>query len=244
MPPTILAPLALPAAGEVFVWAWSLEQSTLPETWLCRDELARANRFYSADDRRRFVAAHLGMRGLLGKLLGVDAERLAFQLGEFGKPRIAGHEPNAAPFNLSHSGELALLAVTIGAEIGVDIERHRRVDQADSIARRHFTPGEASSLANLNSNAHQQRFFDLWTGKEAVIKLLGSGLQFPLTQFETPSAVAETGRIALPANNPLRIDGCWLERLTVADGYSAAVATVARPSQVKAGWLDLDALAE
>lgn len=238
----------IPKPARIVVWCWSLNDTPAREGWLSGDERRRANRFHFAADRRRFVAAHTGLRGLLAIATGGHPAGLRLRTGEFGKPSIDADPTVAAPgkpmhFNLSHSGELAAVAVSTAGEVGVDVERHREVDQWEAIAERHFTRAEAdgltkpTGLAASNAADRRQRFFNLWTGKEAVVKLLGAGLSFPLTAFETPGATAATGWITLPSDNPLRLERCWLERLPTdklpaAAGYSLAVATSAQPAGV------------
>ena len=219
------------------VWAWPIapsppgDQSPLcDEPILSLDEVARADRFHFAKDRAAFVAAHVGLRKLLAAVTAVAAGELQFSSGAFGKPALAPSVDTCVKFNLSHSGAWAMAALSTTGEIGVDVELHRECDQSQAIAHRHFTPNEASAFA---AGDHRRRFFDLWTGKEAVIKLLGSGLQFPLTDFETPAATAQSGWIDLPSDNPLRLDRCWLERLALGDGYSAAVAGCEQPLRVE-----------
>lgn len=114
----------------------------------------------------------------LSRYLGVAAEQLQLIDDGYGKPHLA--EP-AGPlrFSWSHSGEIAVLAVTRDdIELGVDVERGSRRLRVDALAQRYFAPGEVALLAQTESAARKARFLAMWTAKEAVLKALGRGLAF------------------------------------------------------------------
>ncbi len=243
-PPLVLDwPDATPSAslrpGTVQLWAWSLSDDTAAVATLSDDELARADRFHFEKHRRRFINARVGLRALLAAVTEVSPDSIRFEYACHGKPTIkrsvatdnAGEQLH---FNLSHSRDMALLAVTLGSEVGTDIEAHRPCQQALAIAGRHFTTSEAEGHRRLQGDEQTDRFFQLWSAKEAVIKLLGSGLQFPLTAFQTPSAEGGRGAVDLPGDNPLGIARCWVEPLAGAAGCSAALATVEQPAEIVA----------
>lgn len=218
------------------IWVWSLHAERAGpllqrESILSSDEIERANRFYFEDDRRRFIACRVGLRFLLGNVLSHDPAAIEFSYGQHGKPSLVGSLA-ASPlrFNVSNSGELAVAALTTGGEIGIDVEFCRDCDTAEPIARRHFTESEANHIARSNGNEKQSRFFQLWTAKEAVVKLLGSGLSFSLDRFETPDAAGNNGNVALPKE--AEIGECWLTPIELATGYAACVATSRQPAQV------------
>lgn len=211
--------------------AWQTSQRAI--AWLSADERARADRFHFQADRRRFLTAHAGMRRLLGGCLGVDPGGVRFDYSALGKPALAGAVAGRLSCNLSHSKTTAVLAIIAGDRpLGVDVESPRVVTQAGPIADRHFTVREAAGLHSLEGDAHGQRFLDLWTGKEAIVKLLGSGLHFPLTAFETPEASAATGEVVLPPDNPLALPSCWLQRLPKVGDCPAAAALADKPERV------------
>jgi len=156
---------------------------------LSADELARADRFVFDRDSRLFVTAHAALRRILGAAVGVAPERLAFELEEHGRPRLAGGGPS---FSLSHSGDRALVALGDvdrgdggGAQrIGVDVERFRDGIDVERFAARNFTPFERAELAALHGAERLRGFFRVWTRKEAYIKALGKGLHHPLQSFD------------------------------------------------------------
>lgn len=167
--------------GEVHVWAVSLHgDPDALAALLSPKERERAARFRFADHQRRFQIGHGALRAILGGYLGVDPSAVEFTQGSRGKPYVSGAGPF---FNLSHSGKLALIAVS-PTEVGIDLEKVRRLDSLTAIARQHFSPSEFSALDALQDDARQLAFYRCWTRKEAYIKALGVGLSMPLDTFD------------------------------------------------------------
>lgn len=144
-------------------------------------ERARAERFRFDRHRRRFVAAHAGTRRCLSQALGQPARSLRLHCREHEKPRLL-NAPSWA-FNLSHSGELALVAVSDAAAVGVDVEMVRDLPDFDAVAREVFASDELAELASLPFADRAQGFFRAWTRKEAVIKTTGEGFRADLKSF-------------------------------------------------------------
>jgi 4'-phosphopantetheinyl transferase len=171
----------------VHVWSAALDEDTRLETCgavLSATERARAECFRFEHLRRRFVIAHGFLREVLGRYLGVEASAIEFRTSEFGKPFVAGTE---IQFNLSHSGDLAVCAVTRGRRIGVDVECIRPVEEMDGIVERFFTGGEGERIRDAPDR--ERAFFECWTRKEAYIKGVGEGFSIPLTSFDTSGPV-------------------------------------------------------
>ena len=114
----------------------------------------------------------------------VDPRAWAFEIGQFGRPEIAG--PSVQPtlrFNLSHTDGMVVCLVAGDREIGVDVEDTQRTGYTVEIADRYFSPAEVRELRSWPAERQAERFFDYWTLKEAYIKARGLGLQLPLDQF-------------------------------------------------------------
>ncbi len=145
------------------------------------DELRRADRFLFEQHRRRFIVGRAGLRQVLGSYLGIAAESVAFDYTGLGKPRLRGHHVGRGLcFNFSNSHERALLAVTLDLEIGVDIERLRRMDSLEGLANRFFAESEKRQILSMAEPERTEAFFCCWTRKEAFLKAIGKGLTFPL----------------------------------------------------------------
>jgi 4'-phosphopantetheinyl transferase len=151
---------------------------------LSPDERVRAGRYQFEKDRRRFMATRGAMRTILGALLGLAPERVAFRYGEQGKPALANARTGSPLyFNLSDSGDWAVLGITTDGEIGVDIEALRPIPEIRSIAERFFSPTEETWLRALPLHEQPWAFHRMWTCKEAYLKAVGSGLSLDTQSF-------------------------------------------------------------
>lgn len=186
---------ALPP-DEVHVWCLSF---ALSEGQLARlgevltdDERERAGRYLHVPTRNQFVAARACLRLLLGSYLGADPTRLRLTQTNTGKPVLAD---GGLHFNVSHSGEVGLIALDGRGEVGVDVERVRAYPGNLDMADRYFTPGEVAALRRLPLGAREQAFYHVWTRKEAFLKATGLGLSYGLERFE----------VSVPPDDPARI---------------------------------------
>jgi 4'-phosphopantetheinyl transferase len=149
---------------------------------LSDDERERADGFQFDRDRRRFIASRGMLRELLGRRLGSAPERIRFRVGPHGKPALVDDELH---FSVSHSGELALFAVSPDSELGIDVEQVRPVAQRDRIVDRYFT---ADEWAACRDESGDRRFFRCWTRKEAWLKARGEGLSGPVDEQPSDDA--------------------------------------------------------
>jgi 4'-phosphopantetheinyl transferase len=171
---------------QIHVWGVPLggeAEAFLP--LLSKGERDRAERFRFVDHRRRYAIAHGALRAVLGGYCGHDPCELTFATGPRGKPYLTSTGAGASGvfFNLSHSSQLALIAVG-DCELGIDLEKCRHLESMLEIARRHFSAAEYAALEGLQDAALQQGFYRCWTRKEAYIKAVGEGLSLPLDTFE------------------------------------------------------------
>jgi 4'-phosphopantetheinyl transferase len=144
-------------------------------------ERERAAALAIAADRRRFLVAHAITRLVLGHYLDLPPADVKFTVDAHGKPRLADARSDVR-FNLSHAGDRALLALSIGRDVGIDIEKERPVE-ALNIARRYFAPAEYQALASLAPAEVVGAFFRCWTRKESFLKARGEGLAGRLDGF-------------------------------------------------------------
>lgn len=145
------------------------------------DDQARAARFAFADDARRYRVAHAWLRRRLAGGDDAAAARLRFAAGAQGKPRC--DDPAVPRFNLSHSGDVAWIAVAGTGEIGVDVERLHGVHDAPALVATHFHPLEQAAWRRLPDERRTAAFLAVWTRKEACLKAIGSGLTVPPEVF-------------------------------------------------------------
>jgi 4'-phosphopantetheinyl transferase len=177
------------AANDAHVWRIPLNQSSertlLSLKVLSTDEREKAARFHFDKDRSQFVQARGALRFILSDYLNADAQDVEFSYEHHGKPELAnGHADSSLRFNLSRRDGLALIAVTRGREIGVDVELVRADVPFFEIADGSFSSLESATLRSLPENVRAAGFYNCWTRKEAYVKARGEGLSFPLKQFD------------------------------------------------------------
>jgi len=143
-------------------------------SWLDESELDRCDRFVSARARHLFVVSHALVRATLSLYADVHPAAWRFESGQAGKPEVVGPVvPGELRFSLSHVGGLAACAVTKSVDCGVDVDDPARVADPLAVARHWFAAEEYAELATLSENECRQRFFELWTLKEAYTKARG-----------------------------------------------------------------------
>jgi len=206
--------------NEVHVWlVQTNDKSSSPDfkDLLSSVEQDRASKFKFETDRRRYTTSHAALRSILSKYVNDPARALQFAEGPYGKPKLApSHATEKIEFNLSHSHELALIAVAQGREIGVDVEWIREAFVFDEVAQRFFTTKEVAALHGLPFHLQREAFYKCWTSKEAFLKAKGTGLSGQLDEVEivlTDYAVRVKGTIP----------NFFLVGLTVDRRYEAAL---------------------
>jgi phosphopantetheinyl transferase len=164
------------------------------EALLDEAERRRARRFVRPEHGRRFVLAHAGLRLILARCLGIAPEAVRYAFGPHGKPALTG-AAGALEFNLSHADEVALIAVSRGRQLGVDVERVRTIPDALAIADAHFSAAEREALRATPAAARPLAFLRTWTRKEALLKANGEGFGAGGT---APGRLWALGELAAP----------------------------------------------
>lgn len=164
------------ALAAVELWTIALDGAPDPHEVerLPPDERWRAGEIVVPAVRRRFVRARVALRRILGRRLGLPPHALAFTYGPTGKPALADHP--GLHFNLSHSGDFAVLALSTDGEVGVDVESTRHRSQVLPVALRFFADDEAAAVAACEGEAQVAAFLRTWTRKESVLKATGRGM--------------------------------------------------------------------
>jgi 4'-phosphopantetheinyl transferase len=216
-------------SDEVHVWyaALDLTVSRVQSLWylLSADEQKRAERFRFQKDQNRYIVARGLLRTILGRYLNREPNQLQFCYTPYGKPALVGESGKyALRFNVSHSLDLALYAITRGRELGVDLEclRPNLVDQR--IAERFFSPREVAALCTLPATMRQEAFFACWARKEAYLKARGEGLRLGLDQFDVSLVPGEPAALLGASGDPQEALRWSLQELFPRSGYAAALA--------------------
>ena len=213
--------------NEVQLWRAALDVD--PETLdvlrslLCADERESSRSFRFERDRVRFTAARGWLRQLLAAYLDADPAELRFDKGVNGKPRLSAAGSAWLRFNVSHSEDVAVYAVSCGHEVGVDIERVRDDLPIESIAQRFFADRELDALRGSPPRLRQRAFFEHWVRKEAYLKAVGLGLDTPLNSVEVLPAASGTVRV-LESMPPASRRAWSVHTFDAGAEYAAAVA--------------------
>lgn len=205
--------------GEVHAWVLGLDQP-IDESgeFLDGAERQRAQRYLGPRDRARFAASRAGLKLILAGYLGTDPASLRFAFSTDGRPQLAYASPRLPEFNfsLSRSGNLALVAVALGG-VGADAEQIvPRPGLADLVAAT-FGAREASCIKGGCSGSPLRSFYRHWTGKEAFLKALGSGL----AGLRDTELCCDAGPAIWFGGRP--VEGWTVSLVDVSPEYAAAV---------------------
>lgn len=213
------------------VHLWGIELDGSPRClqrcaqWLDDQEQQRAARLIREEDRRRYILAHGALRTVLSRYLEIGPDMVSLYRSEAGKPSLTGESRGqpAITFNMSHAHGRALIVVSKGQEVGVDLERIRSDIEIAKLSERYFAPSEHATIMQSTHEERAARFFRYWVSKEAVLKAQGLGLQ-ALSQCEILLGADGVGAdVLVPMGSPLQNN--WKVRLlSCGEGWEGAVA--------------------
>lgn len=213
------------ARPAIDVWSLAVDQpdeirSALSEL-LSEDERERASKFVCPRVRDRWITARGWLRQTLSYYTDEGGAHLKFAYSAHGKPSLAC-DPGVN-FNLSHSADRALLAISSTAVLGVDIEQIRPMSDQDQIIRRFYHPSEASALLAMGPAERADAFFQLWALKESCMKATGLGLFLDPREIEFDSPIRQVPRLLSLRDEPC--PKAWqFVLLTDFGGFAAALA--------------------
>lgn len=178
--------------------------------------------------RDRYIRSRILLRQTLASYLSVAPADLQFAVGEFGKPRL--HD-DGLYFNLSHTANRLLIAVSDMPDIGVDIESVNTRRHLDGLARRCFSDVEYREWLGLAVDQRLKAFYRLWTKKEALVKAIGRGIALGIERCEF---ALDIGGALLAVPDEFGPVSRWcVQELEVETGFNAAVVTPNRPHSLR-----------
>ena len=199
--------------------------------WLDPDERARWQRFRHERARYRYALCRASLRSVLCRALTCPDKSLAFREADHGKPfATVGGRPAPIGFNVSHSGDHGLIAVTRSGRVGVDVEQRLPRRNLETLIAGVFGPNEQAELAELHGARKLHAFFTLWTIKEALSKAHGKGLSMDVSGFEAPPPMRAGERRGL-FRFPHSPETLWQVDDIGADAFAAAVAHELPPAR-------------
>ncbi len=207
------------APNRIDLWQVDLaaDQAGLCESVLSADESLRAEKFAFSKDRDTFVRSRAALRLILSRYLNCQAGELEFQYNEHGKPRLQFPSIGGPGFNLSHSGEEAVIAIARGRNVGVDMSILPGTGDQNlewlAVAKRSFSPAEQTLLFALPAASQERMFYLIWSQKEAYTKGIGEGYRYGFQRFTVAvDARGGTGLIA-DEKNPRHVGEWQLTRI-------------------------------
>jgi 4'-phosphopantetheinyl transferase len=211
----------------VHIWRIELNSADAVRVQLAQllneEETRRANRFHFEKDRHHFTVARGRLRQILSRYTGTEPHLIPFVYNDYGKPFLRDSEKGPY-FNLSHSKDMGLIAISYHHQVGVDIEYMQLRDATFKIANRFFSEHEISELRGLPAEDQLQGFFNCWTRKEAYIKGKGKGLAIPLGSFSITLTPGAPVRLLNDDNDADAVKQWSFSAINAVGTYAAAVA--------------------
>ena len=193
---------------------------------LSEQERERASRFRKNLHRNRWIIARAGMRRLLSQYTDELPAQLEFTEKEFGKPIFRDeHSARSIHFNLSHSGDLAILAVSHDGPVGIDIEDRRTIPEMERVARHFFSNYENDQLSRMSCQQQLSAFYRCWTRKEAVIKTSGMGLSAQLDAFDVSLSPEAPADVLQGSHGGFEAAHWHLSSINVDERYEVSIAS-------------------
>ena len=176
---------------QVHIWRAPLDYSeskvNLLIKYLSKEEIERANRFYFEIDRMQFIIRRGILRQIISKYLEIDPRNLQFECNRFGKPFLITDSPkHDLKFNMSHTKNMAIYCIATQKDVGIDIEYILRDINIQPIIDRFFSQNERMFIQKTAIDKRKETFYKIWTRKEAILKVLGKGISYPLEMIDVP----------------------------------------------------------
>lgn len=215
------------APQTLHIWRLSLRPEGSNDLWdlLSMDEQQRAQRFVRSQDQDKYVQVRGTLRCLLGQYLQTSGQTLCFDYGDYGKPQLVSSCNSLnLQFNVSHSHELAVIAITQATAVGVDIEQVNPQAKYINISQRFFSAAEHEILLQQPVEQQCRTFFQLWTRKEACVKAVGGSIAHALDQINVAQGLNQASVVIKMPEKPHQL---FLHNLFPDPQFAGAVATQA-----------------
>lgn len=195
------------------------------QSMLSPEENRRATKYHQQHDADRYIQNHIVLRRTLSEYLDIPPENVVFETNQIGKPSLINSQnPQRINFNISHSGNLLLIAITLQRQVGIDVELIKPLPDMDSMVELYFSQSENSSFSALPDKEKIRAFFSAWTRKEAILKLIGEGLQLPPDGVEVSLNPEDPLPWSSVRENAYSQKNYQLFSFQPAEGYQAALA--------------------
>jgi 4'-phosphopantetheinyl transferase len=190
--------------------------------FITADERVKMLRFVRDADQMRFLVGRSTLRREVARRRGLAPLDVPIEYGAYGKPLV----PGGPHVNVSHSGDIVIVAVCDEADLGVDVEEVDPRHASGSDLRTFFSVAERAAIAKYSGDARVAAFFQLWTTKEALIKAVATGLSLSLQSFDTVADPDAPPALLAARCQELAVE-VTLATLAVPAGYRAVLALLA-----------------
>jgi len=200
--------------------------------YLSEDERIRSEKLKIEEKKKQFIISRSVLRLLLSSAVGKPYQDIEFFYGGHGKPSInESINTKLIEFNISHSGNYALIAITLSNKIGVDIEEINIDLDHQSLSKRFFSKQEYDELQRIDESQQCDAFYSIWSKKESFIKATGKGVAFGLDQFSV--SLDEGHEAGVDVKTPVQLEDAWFTyELQKIDGYKLALTTSTKDTEI------------
>ena len=148
--------------------------------YISEEEQLRADRFHSVKDKETYITCHGLLRSILCKILVRIPSEVVFHYDKYNKPALAG---NPVYFNITNSRDAFAFVISENYYAGIDMEKTNRSMDIVPLMKTCFSEVECRHISASGVN-DREKFFLLWTRKEALLKAIGTGIINNLTQIQ------------------------------------------------------------
>lgn len=216
----------------VYLIQFNLFDSKKCIQYLSEDEFIRAGKLKIEEKKDQFVITRSVLRLLLSSAVGKSYKDIEFFFGEHGKPSIEESLNNKPiEFNISHSGDYALIAIALSDKVGVDIEKINSDIDHQSLSKRFFSEQENNELQGIDEGQRGDVFYRIWSQKESFIKATGQGIAFGLERFSV--SLEEGEQSGTEVTTTASLGEKWFTyNLLELDDYKTALTTSTKNSEI------------
>lgn len=188
---------------------------------LSKKEIKKSKAYAFEKDKNSYLIRHAALRQLIGSYLNIEPNSIKFDTQGNDKPILK--TPQTLKFNLSHSGDMILIAISPNLEVGIDVEMNKPLPDFANIVKSYFSKNEIDKLFNLSETDQLEGFYNCWTRKEAYIKATGQGLSTPLDQFSVSLIPGAAPKLTRVEWDPDELDNWTMFHIDAAQDYIGAL---------------------
>jgi len=201
---------------------------------LTKEENARAEKYISGKKSREFIITRSTLRNILGHLLKTNSQKFEFTYTKHGMPMLSPTTGYAEiNFNVSHSYDIALIAITINQPVGIDIEKIRTDIDFEKLAARFFSEREYAEIMKYDGQKRLHSFFATWTRKEAIVKAVGTGIASGLKSFDVSVDPIAPAKLIESRWGEEIISDWNLTTIDTSNEYFASMATISKSMEIR-----------